>query len=471
MGQSAGARFQRVWEWGLRHQTAIWIVVIGLLIRYALAIYSAEEDTVTFAAAAQSMAYGQAPYTYLVLYPPGWVYLLGLLGRSYSLFFGSLSILTVPNGLQTLNTIPNAWYESPYYPSIGFDLYLKSFIFVFDVLSGLLIYCLIRDRVKNPKIALTGLALWILNPLVITVSALHGTYDSIPAFLMLLAYYFSTRCDFLYSGISLSLGAILKVFPAVLVPVFFVLIWDLAPRQRAAFAKGVLWFMIGFSAVLCLVFWPPGIISQWLSLFFTGTGRGGEPFGGFNQWSVLTIHGARGLSAFLTANADTIIIVTALEVLLGFGYVAWRTATTLSKSTEDRLGYWDGTFLFAVCLTYIVVPLVQPQYLIWVMPWLILVTLVHSARSALAWGSFTTVTVGVVLFYFFGLTSPLFFFQPFVLRSHWIGFGVYESSLVQWSKISPNLDPFFQIPVAVALAGAGAMGMLISRRYRSPLES
>ena len=190
-------RFLRLCQ---RHRSFIWVLVIGLLVRYALALYSAEQDSVTFAAASLSMAYGQSPYTYLVFYPPGWVFLLGLIGRSFSLLFGVGSILAVPTGLSQLNGLSYAWYESPFYPTPGFEVFFKSFIFVFDVLNGLLIYIIALERTGNSRAALAGGGLWFLNPLVIFVSAIHGTYDAIPAFLVLLAYYLATKHDFLFAG-------------------------------------------------------------------------------------------------------------------------------------------------------------------------------------------------------------------------------------------------------------------------------
>jgi len=63
------------------HPTPDWILLLGLVLRYVLAIYSAESDTVDFASAAASMTYAHTPYAYLIHHPPGWGFPLGLRGR------------------------------------------------------------------------------------------------------------------------------------------------------------------------------------------------------------------------------------------------------------------------------------------------------------------------------------------------------------------------------------------------------
>jgi hypothetical protein len=448
--------------WARKHRTVLWVAAIGLLVRYSLAIYSAEGDTVNFGAASASMAFGQPPYSYLILYPPGWVFTLGLIGRTFSLFSSPGSILVVPNGLTSLVSLPFAWYESPYQLSISFDLTLKSFLFVFDFLTAVLIYVILLERTRSPRAAQIGFALWILNPAVVMVSAIHGTYDSIPAFLTLLAYYLATKTDFIFAGVALGLGTVMKVFPIILFPLFLLLIWDLTRASRRNVFQSWGLFSVAFAVVLVLVFWPPGVFQQWFTLFFTGTSRGGEPFGGFNEWAFLSLPGASPTSALLTANATKVLAAAIIELLIAFVYILWQTVSSAPRHGAALDRYWDGVFVLALCLTYLIVPLAQPQYMLWVLPWLVLVVLLYSFTQWFAWVPYAVISGGVTLFYFFGLTSPLFFFQPLVFNTRLLGLQALQASLTYWSGISLSLDPLFEIPVALMLLVTGWIGVRLA---------
>ena len=269
---------------------------------------------------------------------------------------------------------------------------------------------------------------------------------------------------FCLPGISLSLGTVTKIFPIILAPVFLLLLWDLVPSSGSSLAKAWGLFLGGFVLVLALVFWPPGILSNWLTLFFTGSNRGGEQFGGFNQWAFLSLPGANVVSTYLTANTSKVILATIAEVILAFVFIVWRTLTATPPPGRERPTYWDGTFLFAVCLSYVAVPLVQPQYLVWVLPWLAVVLVVNKEVSLIAWTVYGVITSFVLLFYLFGLTSPLFYFQPLVFYTHVLSLSGLQASLLYWSSVSPHLVPVFQIPVAVALVVLAWTGLRISGR-------
>ncbi|MGC2789681.1 MAG: glycosyltransferase 87 family protein [Thermoplasmata archaeon] len=436
--------------------------MIGLFIRYAVAVYSAEGDTAGFAASALSMAYGQGPYAYLTNYPPGWLYLLGLLGRAFSLFSAPANILTVPPGLNSLVVLPFASYEPTFYPTVAFDLVLKSIYFVFDVLLGVLLYVMIRERIPDPRAATAGIALWMLNPLVITVSAIHGTFDGITAFLALLAYYLATKRDFLFSGISLGLGAVIGVFTLVLVPVFLLLTWDTSRSSGGTLAKPLGLFALGLGGMMALVFWPPGSLTNWLTFFFVGTSRGNEPFGGFNQWSVLSIGSLNGVAVTLGANATLVVVAMVVVAALALIFIAIRTARAPRISGPGFLAYWDGTLLLSLCAAYLLVPFVQSQYLLWVLPWVVLALAVYVRYTLWSGLSYVTLTAGATLYYLFGVTSPLFFFEPLAFNTHLLGLGVVRNSLFTWAVWSPLLRPFFVIPVAVILVVSAWVGVRLS---------
>jgi len=448
--------------WSRDHRSLIWIVAIGLLVRYALAIYSAEGDTVTFAAAAASMAYGQQPYTYLVNYPPGWVFLLGLLGRTYSALFSAGTIVYVPSGLLTLSTPQPPWFEPTYFLSVGFNLLLKSVLFVFDLLTGVLAYVMIKERTHSQRMATYGLVFWFLNPFVISVSAIHGTYDSIPAFLVLLAYYFALKNDHLFSGISLGLGTVMKVFPIVLFPVFLFLFWDFTRPAWRAFLRALGMFSAGVGFVLALLFWPPGMLSQWFTAFFVSGNRGNQAFGGFNQWALLSLPGTNPVLDFLTKNATEVIVGSVVVLAFSFLLIARRTASSPPRSGSESTVYWDGTFLLAVCLVYLIVPVFQSQYILWVLPWVVLVLMVHGRFERWTAMAYSVISIAATLFYLESVESPVGLFQPLAFNTGLLSFGTLQSSLYYWSTFSTGLQPLFEIPVAAMLVVVAWIGFRLS---------
>jgi Gpi18-like mannosyltransferase len=104
-------------------------------------------------------------------YPPGYLYILGAVGKFWSLFFSAhdarLEILAVLVKL----------------PAILFDLGL-----------GVLVYAVAR-RLGSEKLALGAAALYVLNPAVVFVSALWGQVDSVACFFALLGVYALLRSD------------------------------------------------------------------------------------------------------------------------------------------------------------------------------------------------------------------------------------------------------------------------------------
>ena len=111
---------------------------------------------------------------------------------------------------------------------IGVDnLYLTQLIIKIPfILADLGIACILyrisKCLTKNRNTSLTIFALWFLNPFVIFISSVHGMFDAIPTFFVILAIYYLLVNKIYKSYIFLAIAAGIKLFAVFLIP-FFIL--------------------------------------------------------------------------------------------------------------------------------------------------------------------------------------------------------------------------------------------------------
>lgn len=102
--------------------------------------------------------------TYFSDYPPLYLYYLLIAGKIFTLF----------TSLESLG--------SPQY-----DIFFKSLILGFDLLSGLIIYKIAKNHLPNNALLITSL--YLLNPVILFDGVVWGQNDSILIFLLLLCCY------------------------------------------------------------------------------------------------------------------------------------------------------------------------------------------------------------------------------------------------------------------------------------------
>ncbi len=101
------------------------------------------------------------------------------------------------------------------YQNIFMYLFILKFIyFIFDLLTGLLIYKLLSNS-KKQKLALS---LWFFNPINLYAISAIGQFDIIPAFLSVLSYFLWNKKKVLYSGLTLGTAIAFKTYPLLFLP-------------------------------------------------------------------------------------------------------------------------------------------------------------------------------------------------------------------------------------------------------------
>ena len=114
-----------------------WFIIVGFLARILLAIYTSEPDVEAFASSSVSMLYGNGPYSFIIVYPPGWILLLNDVGRVAAFFLQDYAFLRTNSALSDISLKVN--FASPWIVAPTYAIVEKCGVFVFDCLSGMII--------------------------------------------------------------------------------------------------------------------------------------------------------------------------------------------------------------------------------------------------------------------------------------------------------------------------------------------
>lgn len=100
------------------------------------------------------------------------------------------------------------------------QLGMKSFLSIFDILNGSLIFLLIKSQKNELFRAFKGTLIYLWNPLVIIEFSNSGHLDVLAIFLILLSLYFLTRSLIIGSLVSLVASVFTKWIPLLFVPFY-----------------------------------------------------------------------------------------------------------------------------------------------------------------------------------------------------------------------------------------------------------
>lgn len=256
-------------------------------------------------------------------YPPGYFYVLWLVGHVYAVL--------APHG--------------------NYDL-LKYLVklpaVIMDLVDTALIYAIVR-RFAGDRWALGTAALFILNPAMIFISAAWGQVDSISSGLALLGIYLLLSSDDVPSPtvrvtlawVALSYSLLIKPQAAVLIPLFLVFAFVRPERMRARLlgtGLGIAAALL-FGLLLTLPFHPthnPIAAYSWLygKYTFAKNVYAYNSVNAFNLWSIL--HGFwvpdSQKIAFVPQYVWGVVLVVAAVILTAVRYWQARTEQALLES-------------------------------------------------------------------------------------------------------------------------------------------
>ena len=438
------------------------MVGVGLTVRLVLAPISADPDLESFAEGSLGMLYGSPPYTTGLVYPPAWILLLNLIGQASASLSSAPALVQLVPSLTTLGGVAGVTGVPPGLASPLYAIVEKAPLIVFDVLTGAVLYQLILERTGERSRAQLAFGFWFLNPLVILESSVHGAFDVLPVFFTVLAVYFLPRGRFLTAGLSLGLAASLKLYPLFLLPLCAAALIRSGPRDVGSLLRRGASFGLGVVGMLALTSWPPILAAGFADRVVLETGGPFATlppyFGGFGPWGFLTYPGLAGVEARFGAQAEWLVPLLAAFAVALLVLLAYRFAR-LPEPVHD-VELWRSAALSSATIL-LAVPYAQPQYLLWVLPFLVLLTLVDR-RDAAVLVVMTAVASAYVLLW---IAGPYYSFLPwFYLPPHVPPAGV-TTSLLAWFRLGTLIGFLTTVPAA------GLLGYLLARHSSSRLAT
>lgn len=210
------------------------------------------------------------------------------------------------------------------------------------------------------RLSTRALMLFALSPVSLMVSGFHGNTDSVVTMLVVTAAYMCVRNRPVLCGILLAFSCGIKIVPLFLLPIFFFFWWV---RRRALFFGLPLMTVLAATSIEALLSFP--------GLFAKNVLGYGSYWGhwGISYWLRLT-----GWSEFAVCNfrnlplAETVVSTTLkLFVVIAVFFIAWRRRNMDGRALFASIGYaWLVFFIFA--------PGIAPQYFVWLMPFILILS-------------------------------------------------------------------------------------------------
>jgi hypothetical protein len=247
----------------------------------------------------------------------------------------------------------------------------------------LVVLILLRMSKIDLRIPTWGLALFALSPVSLMVTGFHGNTDPVMLFLLVCAVWMCLRNRPAWAGLLFALSCQIKIVPLLFLPAFF-FFWLSRDRSGRFLITG---------AITTLVLWIEPLLN-FPALFAKNVLAYGSYWG---LWGITYLVRLTGFSqfsrlSFFDLEPAQIFIMTVLKVIvMGAAiWIGWRNRLARGRAFIDSLAYtWLVFFVFA--------PGVCPQYLIWLAPFILILsptiyTFVLAASS-------------IFLFEFYNITS------------------------------------------------------------------
>lgn len=261
----------------------------------------------------------------------------------------------------------------------------------------LLVLLEISKKHAEIRIPTWALALFALSPVSLMVSGFHGNTDPVMVMFLVLAASMCLKNKPALSGLFLALSCQIKIVPLLFVPIFF-FFWY---HRRA-----IVSFLLPLAFASLALWWEP--LLKFPALFAKNVLSYSGFWGiwGITYWLRLT-----GLPEFKVVNffhlpllERVVITILKLVIITAVLLIAWRRRKLSGERFFDSLAYaWIIFFVFA--------PSVSAQYLIWLAPFVLVLSPVFygwlAASSSLFLFFFYNVTAGGFPWYFAMSTDKL----------------------------------------------------------------
>ena len=224
----------------------------------------------------------------------------------------------------------------------------------------LVVVVLLRISKSDLSIPTWALALFVLSPVSLMVAGFHGNTDPVMVLLLVCAVWMCLRNRPTLAGLFFALSCQIKIVPLLFLPAF-VFFWVSQKKSRD--------FLISGAITTCVLWLEP--LMNFPVLFAKNVLAYGSYWG---LWGITYLFRATGwpefsrLSFFDLEPAQNIIITFLKVIIVGAAFwIAWQHRHARGRAFVESLAYtWLVFFVFA--------PGVCPQYLIWLAPFILILS-------------------------------------------------------------------------------------------------
>lgn len=217
--------------------------------------------------------------------------------------------------------------------SIPYNVFLKSLNTLFDIGIVYLVYLLTNKNLKKTFI-------YAINPVSVLVFTLHGQFDAIPIFFLLISLYFLKRSNTLFALISFSFSILTKTWPLLFL-IFFLKRLKNKWKILLIFLFPIIFILIYISYYKCNFMNILSTLIRYQGLF-----------------------GIWGVSQILSIFFKRIL----LQKMFTFSFLGIFFIYSFVENRKDML----KELLLILIFFYIITPGFSIQYLVWIVPFIII---------------------------------------------------------------------------------------------------
>ncbi|MCC7448101.1 MAG: hypothetical protein IT324_11840 [Anaerolineae bacterium] len=311
----------------------------------------------------------------------------------------------------------------------------------YAVIAGLIALTL---RILAPRRALTGVYLFMWNPLVVYLTGSGGHNDTVMMVFVMLSVYLLARRWYATSVVAAVAGALIKFIPILIVPIVAIMAWRQLSREQVI--RQAILAAVASAAIVLLSYGPYWVGGQDIA---SNVSRRTQMYTGSfptlaRQWIAPLTDGIAGESA-QTPKASSYVQYAALA-LLGVFYLFQLEAVWNDSTPFRAIRAITMTLAFHLLVT---VTWFQPWYVIWLV-----------ALGALL--DNTPLRRMIMLFSFFALWQPILYYFVTLRPGNWspqpwrdlvpVAVVVGTSWLyVGWFWLSTWLRSAMRTPLAVSI--------------------
>jgi hypothetical protein len=337
-------------------------------------------------------------------------------------------------------------------------LSMKLPIFVLDLATAVFIFYLVRRLTYSAALGGRGFLLWYLNPYNTFMIEIWGSYDIVPAAILLLAVLLAVRSHWVKSAVSLFAATVLRIFPLLLFPTFWFSVDRTSKRRGIWFAGAYLAPILAVFILLALKFGSFHAIGD----IIVGTAT-------YERWILPILYGFPITSGLdLAPNVVDVpvpLILFALPVQLYVIAAFWR---------KNRCSILDMTL--ASLLVYFAASFHEPYHFTWVTPLLTAYVAMKKERLTLFGYLFLAAFIAMVTYSDVSADGTAFFLLiPF---NKWLRQGAaFLNTLRNQGTIFRSFEGFYQgvfhgllaaFVLEVNLFATGLTSKLMGRHSRVP---